>query len=75
MSEFILASIAVVLMALLIVQHFFWSEQVQLLTNKLMCRNYFEYQQAEQAFKPAAVKAQEPEPEEDMDAMAGMGGF
>ncbi len=34
------------LIALLIAQHFFWSLQVQSLVNKLMSRNYSEYQQA-----------------------------
>ncbi len=63
------------LSSLVVFQHIFWTHQTHKLMDKLMCRNYFEYQQASQAFTPKPVTAREPDPEEDLDALAGMGGF
>lgn len=68
--------IVTLLVCLLIIQQVFWSITTHRLLNKLMCRNYLEYQQAEQAFKPQPLKiAPEPEPQEDLGSLDGMGGF
>lgn len=67
--------IVAALVFLLIIQQLFWSITTHRLVNKLMCRNYFEYKQAEQAFTPQPQKIQIPDPEEDMGILDGMGGF
>lgn len=63
------------LIVLIALQHIFWSITTHRLVNKLMSRNYFEYQQAQQAFTPKAPKLVEPEPEESFDPLDGVGGF
>lgn len=67
--------IVAALVCLLVVQQVFWSVTTHRLLNKLMCRNYLEYQQAEQAFTPKPAAPPEEEPHEDLGIMHGLGGF
>jgi hypothetical protein len=69
------AYIIFLLAGLNVFQHVFWARQTQKLMDKLMCRNYFEYKQANQAFKPEKPRHVEPDPEEDLNELSGVGGF
>lgn len=68
--------IVTALVCLLVAQQVFWSISTHRLLNKLMCRNYLDYQQAQQAFTPKpATPPQQEEPHEDLGIMHGLGGF
>ena len=62
------------LILLLVIQNFFWSVQVQKLVNKLMSRNYGEYQQLKsfnEESKMAPIQTEDPSEFEDLRRIGG----